>query len=59
MHGNYGYFEEDKLGKPYDWPLWKRLAGYGRPYLKVIGYSAVLILMLTLFDLALPYLLKV
>ncbi len=59
MHGNYGYFEEGKLGKPYDWPLWKRLAGYGRPYLKVIGYSAVLILLLTVFDLALPYLLKV
>lgn len=59
MHGNYGYFEEGKLGKPYDWPLWKRLAGYGRPYLRVIGLSAVLILLLTGFDLTLPYLLKV
>ena len=59
MHGNYGYFEEDKLGKPYDWPLWRRLAGYGRPYLRVIGFSALLILLLTAFDLILPYLLKV
>jgi ABC-type multidrug transport system fused ATPase/permease subunit len=59
MHGNYGYFEEGKLGKPYDWPLWKHLAGYGRPYLRVIGFSAVLILLLTIFDLTLPYLLKV
>ena len=59
MHGNYGYFEEDKLGKPYDWPLWSRLARYGRPYLRVIGLSAMLILFLTVFDLTLPYLLKV
>jgi ABC-type multidrug transport system fused ATPase/permease subunit len=59
MHGNYGYFEEDKLGKPYDWPLWSRLAGFGRPYLRVIGLSAALILLLTAFDLTLPYLLKV
>ncbi|UCG14562.1 MAG: ABC transporter ATP-binding protein [Deltaproteobacteria bacterium] len=58
MHGNYGYFEEDKLGKPYDWPLWHRLAGYSRSYLKVIGISAVLILLITGFDLTLPYLLK-
>jgi ATP-binding cassette subfamily B multidrug efflux pump len=59
MHGNYGYFEEGKLGKPYDWPLWRRLAGYGRSYLKVICLSCGLILLLTGFDLALPYLLKV
>jgi ABC-type multidrug transport system fused ATPase/permease subunit len=59
MHGNYGYFEEGKLGKPYDWPLWRRLASYARSYLKVIGLSCVLILLLTGFDLTLPYLLKV
>jgi len=59
MHGNYGYFEEGKLGKPYDWPLWRRLAGYARSYLKVIGLSCILILLVTGFDLALPYLLKV
>jgi len=59
MHGNYGYFEEDKLGKPYDWPLWRRLAGYAKPYLKVIGFSALFILLITGFDLTLPYLLKV
>ncbi|MCG6917283.1 MAG: ABC transporter ATP-binding protein/permease, partial [Deltaproteobacteria bacterium] len=59
MHGNYGYFEEGKLGKPYDWPLWRRLASYARSYLKVIGLSCILILLVTGFDLALPYLLKV
>ena len=59
MRGDYGYFEEDKLGKPYDWPLWRRLAGYGWPYLRVVGFSAMLILLITGFDLALPYLIKV
>ncbi len=59
MHGSYGYFEEDILGKAYDWPLWRRLASYARPYLKVIGSSALLILLITSFDLTLPYLLKV
>ncbi|MEJ2364471.1 MAG: ABC transporter ATP-binding protein [Deltaproteobacteria bacterium] len=59
MHGNYGYFEEGQLGKPYDWPLWRRLASYARSYLKVIGLCCFLILLLTGFDLALPYLLKV
>jgi len=59
MHGNYGYFEEGKLGKPYDWPLWRHLASYARPYLKVIGLSCVLILLVTGFELALPYLLKI
>ena len=31
MHGNYGYFEEDKLGKPYDWPsgvVWPATVGH-------------------------------
>jgi ABC-type multidrug transport system fused ATPase/permease subunit len=59
MHGNYGYFEEDKLGKPYDWPLWRRLADYAKPYLRVIGFSTLFILLVTVFDLTLPYLLKV
>jgi ATP-binding cassette subfamily B multidrug efflux pump len=59
MHGNYGYFEEDKLGKPYDWPLWRRLSGYGRPYLRLMSLSVLLILAVTAADLILPYLLKI
>jgi ATP-binding cassette subfamily B multidrug efflux pump len=59
MHGDYGYFEEDKLGKPYDWPLWRRLSRYGRPYLRIIGLSIVLILLVTVCELTLPYLLKI
>jgi len=59
MHGNYGYFEEDKLGRPYDWPLWRRLGGYGRPYLRLMILSILLIVALTGTDLLLPYLLKI
>lgn len=59
MHGNYGYFEEDQLGKPYDWPLWRRLTRYGRPYLKLINLSVLLILAVTGTELILPYLLKI
>ena len=59
MHGNYGYFEEDQLGKPYDWPLWRRLARYGRPYLRLIILSILFILAVTATELILPYLLKI
>jgi ATP-binding cassette subfamily B multidrug efflux pump len=59
MHGNYGYFEEDHLGKAYDWPLWRRLTHYGRPYLRLILLSALFILAVTAADLILPYLLKI
>lgn len=59
MHGNYGYFEEDQLGKTYDWPLWRRLARYGRPYLRLIILSILFILAVTATELILPYLLKI
>jgi ATP-binding cassette subfamily B multidrug efflux pump len=59
MHGNYGYFEEDKLGRPYDWPLWRRLSGYGRPYLRLMSLGVLFILAVTAADLILPYLLKI
>jgi len=59
MHGDYGYFEEDQLGKPYDWPLWRRLTRYGRPYLRLITLSTVFILAVTATELILPYLLKI
>jgi ATP-binding cassette subfamily B multidrug efflux pump len=59
MHGNYGYFEEDQLGKPYDWPLWRRLTRYGRPYLRLILLSTLFILAVTAAELILPYLLKI
>ena len=32
MHDNYGYFEEDHLGKFGDLSLWRRIVFLGRPY---------------------------
>ena len=59
MHVDYGYFEGDHLGKPYDIKLMRRLLTYVRPYRLVIGLSVVLILFVTGFELLFPYLIKV
>ena len=59
MYGEYGYMEEGQLGKPYDFRLLKRLARYALPYKKIISTALFLTIMITLLDLALPYLSKV
>ncbi len=59
MHGEYGYMEEGQLGRPYNLRLLKRLVPYTRPYRKVIAKALLLTLMITLVNLALPYLSKV
>ena len=59
MHVDYGYFEGDHLGKPYDIKLMRRLLTYVRPYRLIIGVSIVLILFVTGFELLFPYLIKV
>ena len=59
MHVDYGYFEGDHLGKPYDIKLMRRLLTYVRPYRLIIGLSIVLILFVTGFELLFPYLIKV
>ncbi|MCJ7594828.1 MAG: hypothetical protein MUO52_08680, partial [Desulfobacterales bacterium] len=59
MYGEYGYMEEGQLGKPYDFRLLKRLARYALPYKKIISMALFLTIMITLLDLALPYLSKV
>jgi ABC-type multidrug transport system fused ATPase/permease subunit len=59
MHVNYGYFEGDHLGKPYDISLMRRLFAYAKPYRSIIGVSIVLILFVTGFELLFPYLIKV
>jgi ATP-binding cassette subfamily B protein len=58
MHRDYGYFEEDKLGKPYDLKLLKRLFPYVQPYRLLFLLSIVLVSVITIMDLALPYLTK-
>ncbi|MFB0520847.1 MAG: ABC transporter ATP-binding protein, partial [Desulfatiglandales bacterium] len=59
MHFDYGYMEEGELGKPYNIGLLKRLIPYARPYRKPIFLALALTLLITLFDLSIPYLPKV
>ena len=59
MRVDYGYFEGDHLGKPYDISLMRRLFTYAKPYRFIIGVSIVLILFVTGFELLFPYLIKV
>ncbi len=59
MYGEYGYMEEGRLGKPYDLKLLKRLVRYALPYRKTILMALSLAVLITLVDLALPYLSKI
>jgi ATP-binding cassette subfamily B multidrug efflux pump len=59
MFGEYGYMEEGELGKPYNFKLLNRLAGYAFPYRKTIATALFLTILITVFDLALPYLSKI
>jgi ATP-binding cassette, subfamily B, multidrug efflux pump len=59
LYGEYGYMEEGKLGKPYDFGLLRRLSRYGLPYKKTIAIALCLTMLITALDLALPYLSKI
>jgi len=59
MYGEYGYMEEGPLGKAYNFRLLKRLSHYAGPYKKIIFSALFLTIMITLMDLALPYLAKI
>ena len=59
MHFDYGYTEEGQLGKLYDLSLLKKLIPYAKPYKKAIFIALSLILMITAFDLSIPYLPKI
>ncbi|MES0363384.1 MAG: ABC transporter ATP-binding protein [Desulfobacteria bacterium] len=59
MRRDYGYFEEDQLGKPYNLRLLRRLFPYVRPYGLLFFLSIGLVIAITVLDLALPYLTKV
>ncbi len=59
MHFDYGYMEEGPLGKPYNIGLLKRLIPYTRPYRRPIFLALALTLLITLFDLSIPYLPKI
>ena len=59
MHFDYGYMEEGPLGKPYNIGLLKRLIPYVRPYRRPIFLALALTILITLFDLSIPYLPKI
>ena len=59
MQSDFGYFEEDKLGKPYDIKLLKRLYPFSRPYRHLLLLSVILVIFITLMDLAIPYVTKI
>ncbi|OEU84939.1 MAG: hypothetical protein BA865_07400 [Desulfobacterales bacterium S5133MH4] len=58
MRIDYGYFEEDQLGKPYNVRMLRRLFSYVRPYRLLFLLSIGLVTAITVLDLALPYLTK-
>jgi ATP-binding cassette, subfamily B, multidrug efflux pump len=59
MQNDFGYFEEDKLGKPYDIKLLKRLYPFSKPYRPLLFASVLLVVFITLMDLAIPYVTKI
>ncbi|CAB5092362.1 Heterodimeric efflux ABC transporter, permease/ATP-binding subunit 2 [Olavius algarvensis associated proteobacterium Delta 3] len=59
MRMDYGYFEEKKLGKPYDVRLLSRLYPLIRPYRLLFFGTICLIVLITLLDLALPFITKI
>ncbi|MGA8240143.1 MAG: ABC transporter transmembrane domain-containing protein, partial [Desulfobacterales bacterium] len=59
MQTDIGYFEEGQLGKTYDVKLLRRMVPFTRPFAKPIFWSVLLVVCITLLDLALPYATKV
>jgi ATP-binding cassette subfamily B multidrug efflux pump len=59
MYGEYGYMEEGKLGKAYNFKLLRRLATYAFPYRDTIAKALLMTILIAAVDLSLPYLLKV
>ena len=59
MRGDFGYMEEGRLGKAYNYRLLKRLVPYAFPYKTLIATALLITLFMTLFELSLPYLSKI
>ncbi len=59
MRHDTGYFEEKKLGKSYDIRLLKRLFPFLKAYHLTILASIFLVMLITLLDLAIPYITKI
>jgi len=59
MRHDMGYFEEQRLGKSYDVKLLRRLYPFSKPYRLLIFVSILLVMLITLLDLAVPYVTKI
>jgi len=59
MRHDMGYFEEKQLGKQYDIRLLKRILPFAFPYKGMLLISIFLVMLITLLDLAIPYVTKV
>ncbi len=53
------FHEEQTLGKAYDARLMRRLLRYAKPYWAIIGLTIILLLIISVTDLARPYLVKI
>ncbi len=58
MKGDFGYVEERGLGKTYDIRLLRRIGPFIKPYSRHLFWAILLILVITLMDLAVPYVTK-
>lgn len=59
MYADFGYIEDGKSGKAYDFRSMGRLAPFIRPYWKLMALSLFLVLIMAGLDLLVPYLVKV
>ncbi|MEA3409132.1 MAG: hypothetical protein U9Q95_02180, partial [Candidatus Eisenbacteria bacterium] len=53
---SYDHHDEETLGKPYDARLVRRLMTYVRPYAKFVTLAVLMLVVVTCFELAIPYL---
>ncbi|BBO74310.1 lipid A ABC transporter permease/ATP-binding protein [Desulfosarcina widdelii] len=58
MRFDYGYEEEKRLGKSYDWKLLRRMFSYTTPHRAKLALSVVLVVAITLLELSVPYITK-
>ena len=58
MRHDMGYFEEQHLGKANNVRLLRRLYPFSKPYRLLIGLSVLLVMLITLLDLAVPFITK-
>ena len=58
MPPEFGHFEEDRLGRVYDLRLLRRLYPFVRPYRLFLSGVLGLVFLITLMELALPYITK-